>query len=79
MDKFEIDNSVKEKTKKCERGFKCLSGDTSCFCEVDASGKLATVKVKPKPGLSCPYCLPLNKSNYCLCPTRNTIYKRYKK
>jgi hypothetical protein len=76
---IKIDISVKDKTTKCNQNFKCLSGDTSCLCKVDDSEKLATVKIKPKPDLSCPYCLSLNAFQYCLCPTRNEIYKKYKK
>ena len=75
---FKIADSVKEKTKKCQKGFKCLSGDISCFCEVDVSaGKLATVKIKPN-DLACPYRLSLNTFHYCLCPIRNEIHKQYK-
>jgi hypothetical protein len=76
---FQIDDTVREKTKKCERNFKCLSGDTFSLCKVDDSGKVATVKIKTKPDQSCPYCLSLNAFKYCLCPMRNEIYKKYKK
>jgi len=79
MAPIQVEGSVKNKTKKCERDFKCLSGDNSCLCEVVDSSKLATVKIKPKPDLSCPYCLSFNTFHYCLCPTRNEIYKKYKK
>ena len=78
MDKLEISDSILEKATKCERGFKCLSGDNTCVCEVDDSSKLPLIKVKPKPDLSCPYCFSFNKSRYCRCPTRREIYMKYK-
>ena len=79
MTKIKIPDSVKEKTTKCERDFRCLSGDNSCICEVVEGTKLATIKIKSKPKTPCPYCYSLNTFNYCLCPTRNEIYKLYKK
>ena len=79
MDKFEIDIFVLRKTTNCDRDFKCLSGDNSCMCEVIDVGKVATVKIKSKPDSPCPYCFSFNKSHFCLCPTRNEIYKQYEK
>ena len=79
MTDITVVNSVKEKTTKCERDFKCLTGDTSCLCEVDSSKIVAFIRVKPKAGLSCPYHFPFNKVHFCRCPTRKEIYKKYKK
>lgn len=31
-----------------------IMGDNSCMCEVIDAGKVATIKIKPKPDLSCP-------------------------
>ena len=77
MNKIEIPDPVKEKTTKCESNFKCLD-DNSCMCEVIEGSKLTTVKIKPKLDLSCPYVLSVGSYRYCLCPTRNQIYKKYK-
>jgi len=74
---IKIANSVINKTTKCERDFKCLTGDTSCMCEVVEGSKLATVKIKSKPNPSCLYSLSIDTLHYCLCPTRNAIYKKY--
>jgi hypothetical protein len=76
---IKIADSILEKTKKCEREFCCLSENDFCLCEVLDSTKLATVKIKPKPHLSCSYCLSVGTLRFCLCPTRNAIYKQYKK
>ena len=78
MDKFEVAPAVKDKTTKCERDFTCLTGDNSCLCEVIEGGSLATVKIQSKPDPPCPYCFSLNTFHYCLCPTRNELYKQYK-
>jgi hypothetical protein len=74
---IKIANSVKGKTTKCERDFKCLSGDTSCMCEVIDGEKFPRVEIKSKLNLPCVYRLSLGTLHYCLCPTRNEIYKNY--
>lgn len=43
MDKIEIADSALNETTKCERGFKCLSANNSCLCEVDDSSKLPLI------------------------------------
>ena len=65
IDKLEISDSVIEKTTKCEHDFSCLSGDKTCLCEIDDSGKTAAVQIKPKHDLSCHYCFSFNISRYC--------------
>lgn len=79
MVKIDISDFIIAKTTKCKRDFKCLSGNNSCMCEVLESGKVTTVKLKAKPESPCPYCYSFNTFHYCLCPTRNEIYKKYKK
>ena len=74
---IEIADSVRKKTTKCESDFKCLTGDTSCVCEVTEGSKLATVKIRSKPNPSCVYSLSIDTLHYCLCPTRNAIYQKY--
>jgi hypothetical protein len=77
MTDIKIANSVKNKTTKCERDFKCLSDDTSCMCEVIDGEKFDRVEIKSKLNPPCVYRLSFGTLQYCLCPTRNEIYKKY--
>ena len=79
MTKIKIPDSVKQNTTKCERDFKCLSDDNSCMCEVIEGSKFPSLKIKSKPEPPCPYCFTSNTSHFCVCPTRNAIYKQYNK
>lgn len=76
---LEIDDAIVAKTTKCNANFKCLSGDSSCMCDVINSESFSLVKINPKAEISCNYLFPFNKSSFCRCPTRNEIYKRYNK
>ena len=81
MDKalFKIDKAVLHKTTGCLYDFTCLSGDKTCLCDVVASNEEDIVELKSKPSISCKYCIALETSTYCHCPTRVEIYKQYKK
>ena len=76
MDKIEIDDSFKEKTTKCNNDFSCLMGDHSCMCEAIEDTNCCSIKIKPKPDLSCKYYV--SPYGTCMCPTRVEIYRKYK-
>ena len=65
-------------TTKCEKDFSCLSGRKECLCKIEYPNEHHTILIKTRPDNFCTYLLHLNASTYCLCPTRNEIYIRYK-
>ena len=80
MDKRDIwiDDAIIRKTTKCKHDFSCLSGDKRHLCDVVVSNGKDIVEIKSKPSLSCSYCMFLDSTSYCHCPTRNEIYNRYR-
>ena len=81
MDKIatKIPEEILQRTTNCEFDFNCLYGDKKCLCEVETSIGNDMLEVKAKTDSNCGYCLPFGDTYYCLCPTRNEIYKRYDK
>ena len=76
MHEIKIADSIKEKTTQCVRDFACLTGNTSCMCEVMEDTNRCSVKIKPKSVLSCKYyVVPFGT---CRCPTRVEIYRKHK-
>ena len=74
---LQIDKAVLHKTTNCIFGFTCLTGDKTCLCEVLDLNDKDIVEIKPKPSKPCKYCISLDSTNYCTCPTRVELYNRY--
>ena len=75
---IKIDKAVLHKTTNCIYNFTCLVGDKTCLCDVVVSNEEDIVELKAKTSISCKYCIALESSTYCHCPTRVEIYNRYK-
>ena len=74
-----VSDLIVEATKKCKKGFACLSGKIDCMCGVESSSKDHTVVIKPQfQDIPCEYHQSRAGKHYCLCPVRNDIYRRYK-
>jgi hypothetical protein len=73
-----VSDIILKATTKCKKGFSCLSGKTDCMCKVTSFNPDHPVVIKPSSADPCEYNLSFAQSNYCLCPVRNDIYKRYK-
>ncbi len=73
-----VSDLIVKATKHCKKGFACLSGKVECMCGVDSTGKDHTVVIKPKYTTPCEYRNSREGKQYCLCPVRNDIYRRYK-
>jgi hypothetical protein len=76
---IKVNDFILKGTTKCEKDFSCLSSDKECLCKVVSSNKSSCVELEQRPVDSCNYSFHFNASMYCLCPTRNEIYNRYKK
>ena len=74
---IEIDTEILQKTSYCKRDFRCLSGDKRCLCEVKVSIGYDMVEIKPNLVLDCKYHVTFGDTSFCICPTRNEIFKRY--
>ena len=72
-----LNSAVLQATTKCDKDFACLSDVKECLCEVKCAGQHHFVEIKPQASEDCRYYLTYHNSAYCLCPTRNEIYKRY--
>jgi hypothetical protein len=76
---IKVSEVILKDTTNCRNNFACVSGETGCMCEVIKSvSSYNVVVIKPKSIDYCKYFYHLDNTNYCLCPTRNEIYNRYK-
>ena len=73
-----VSDLIVKATKKCKKGFACLSGKVECMCGVESSANDHTLIIKPHYESPCDYHKSSAGRHYCLCPVRNDIYKRYK-
>ena len=73
-----VSDLIVKATKKCKKGFACLSGKVECMCGVESSSKDHTLVIKPQFTSPCEYLDSRGGKHHCLCPVRNDIYKRYK-
>ena len=75
--KYELDVHTFYDTLKCNENFACLEGENKCLCKVDhmLEGKLLFVKSMN----DCirDYRTSFGYSNFCNCPVRKEIFKRY--
>jgi hypothetical protein len=76
---YQVDKAVRHLTVHCLKDFSCFSGDESCLCDLEALKEEDIVEIKSKPKIACKYCISLEGDNYCTCPTRVEIFKRYNK
>jgi len=75
---IKVSEVILKDTTKCRNSFACLSGETEYMCEVIKSvSSYNAVVIKPKSIDSCKNILHLDNTMYCLCPTRNEIYRCY--
>jgi hypothetical protein len=75
---IKVSKAILKDTTNCRNNFACLSGETECMCEVIKSvSSYNAIVIKPKSIDSCKYFLPLDNTMYCLCPTKNEVYRRY--
>jgi hypothetical protein len=76
---IKVSEDILKDTTNCRNSFACLSGETECMCEVVKSvSSYNAVEIKAKSIDFCKYFFYLDNTMYCLCPTRNEIYRCYK-
>ncbi len=75
---FKLSNEIILKAYKCRENLSCLTGDTSCLCEVEKSIHEGLLSIKPPENKACVYKILYGySSHYCMCPVRQEIYKHY--
>lgn len=75
-----IDENIKNETKHCTNDFDCLKNvnHTCLLIKVDShvNGKVLFIDCKNH---NCHYKMSYGNGTICNCPTRNEIYRKYKK
>lgn len=76
---YAVSEEVKNRTTRCLNNFRCSSnGDVWTACHiVNVIGEFLEIDKCQCAGKQCSYLMPYGSSYYCLCPTRNEIYKNY--
>ena len=75
---IKVSEVILNDTTNCKNSFACLSGETEYMCEViKSASSYNAVVITPKSIDSCKNFLHLDDAIYCLCPTRNEIYRCY--
>lgn len=77
--KIEVPEEIIQKTVKCDKNFRCLSGEGDNLCRVICHLSSDTYFVRCVDDKECPYLEAHKKTELCNCPVRNAIYQRYKK
>lgn len=73
-----IDDDILKRTTKCYKIFDCLSVRLHDMCEVERFlGSNGVLQIQLKNGNSCGYYVRLDDLDFCTCPTRLELYKRY--
>jgi len=75
---MQLSGIVSKAATKCDKDFACLSGSVGCMCWVTYASRYRFVEIKPRSDEHCPYLFHYCEGTYCLCPTRNEVYNRYK-
>jgi hypothetical protein len=76
--KIEVPEEVLQKTTKCNKNFRCLSGENTNLCRIICCLGQDIYFVKCLGDKGCPYLESHKKTELCTCPVRNEIYLRYK-
>jgi hypothetical protein len=73
-----IAETTLKRTLSCKKDFCCLTGSREYLCEVVSSVGSSMVQIKAVSQRSCKYYVPFGSASYCVCPTRNELFNRYK-
>jgi hypothetical protein len=75
---IELPDDITRKASKCEKNFRCLSGESDKLCRVLCFIKEDIYFVKCMDDPDCLYMESFEKTRLCNCPVRKEIYKKYK-
>ncbi len=74
---MEIDEKIIADTIRCEKNFKCLSGNMNVYCQVENCINNEVHFIKCINKLNCSYKMSFGDSFICTCPTRKEIFNKY--
>jgi hypothetical protein len=74
---IQISEDILKQTEACKKNFVCLSGNGNNLCEVEGCIVDTIYSIKCLDDESCSYSIPHGSSNFCMCPVRQEIHKRY--
>jgi hypothetical protein len=73
-----IAEDILKRTTKCNKMFDCLSGRMHDMCEAERFlGSNGVLQIQLKNGNSCGYHVRLDDLDFCTCPVRIELHKRY--
>ena len=73
-----VSEDLRKQTTNCQKGFACLYRQENDLCQVDYALKgVPFVMIKKPIDELCPYSFHFGKSQFCSCPVRFELYKRY--
>lgn len=75
---YQISEGTINKTTRCNHNFKCLNDDSFQICPVENPIQEFYFIRKLTPLYKCTYCLSVDNSYICRCPTRKELFERYK-
>lgn len=78
--RYKVSKKIIKATKKCHKGFECLSGKFSnCYCALDYLVMHGGIYLDENEKLdsNCPYFFNFGNSCVCNCPTRIEIFRKY--
>ncbi len=75
---FKVDDSIINKTTKCEKNISCLSEKRKELCKVTHQVENEVYFIECLDTESCFYRVSLGDSFICNCPVRKAIYDKYK-
>ncbi len=75
---MEIDDKIIAETIRCEKNFKCLSGNLHVYCQVENCINNEVHFIKCTNRLNCSYKMSFGDLFICTCPTRKEIFNKYR-
>jgi hypothetical protein len=75
--KLEVPPEILEQTRRCQKGFCCLSESGADLCPVEWSGEEGARYVRCLSSNPCRYQMPFGQDRVCTCPARLALFARY--
>ena len=66
-------------TDKCRHNFNCLEGNGECLCPVTKAINGTICVLEKLNDFTCEYHTKFADDHFCMCPTRNEIFRRFKR
>jgi hypothetical protein len=75
--KLEVSEETLKVTDKCKHNFRCLEGDCESVCKVDYCINGTICVLSEQRDFNCDYQTRFADDLFCMCPTRNELFRKY--